>query len=140
MKQLILAAALALAATMTHAQTITDSGGTILPGSYDKSGATKAAQYCQIAVTPTATSLASLLASGGCASIRGWATLAFVTPEASTTVAIRYRADGTAPTASTGQPIAGYQSWPMQGLPTLEGASVISATGSNVIVDVEIRG
>ncbi|MGO9744444.1 MAG: hypothetical protein ACLPN5_23565 [Roseiarcus sp.] len=140
MKQLILAAALALAATMTHAQTMMDTSGTILPGTYDKSGATRAAQYCQITVTTTATSLSSLLAAAGCAAATSTALYAYVTPETSAAIALRYRADGTAPTASVGEPIGGYQSWPMGGLPTLQAASLISATGANITVDVEIRG
>ena len=112
--------------------TQTDKDGTIIPETDDVGGATHAAAYFQITVTGTATSLATLIG----AAIPSWAAFAFVTPE---TGAIRYRADGTAPTASVGQPIAQGQSWPMQGLPTLSAASLISQSGS-VTVSVEFRG
>lgn len=115
-------------------------GGPVLQAVYDKSNATIAAQYCQITVTTTAASLSSLLSGASCAAIPATALSAYLTPEASAQIAIRYRADGTAPTAAVGQPIAGYQSWPMASLLTLNAALLISATGASVTVDVEIRG
>lgn len=139
-KHTILAAALALALSPAAAQTRTDSGGTVIPGVDDVSNATKAPQYCQVTVTTTAASLASLLSTASCAAVPSWATLAFVTPETNAEPAIRYRADGMAPTGSVGEPVLGWQTWPAQGASALSNLSLISATGANVPVDVEIRG
>ena len=140
MRRFLIAGLLALAVGAAFAQTRTDSSGTATPGVVDVGGASKTAVYCQITVTTTAASLSSLLSAASCAAIPSTALFAFVTPETSTQVAIRYRADGTAPTASVGQLIQGYQSWPMQGINTLNVASLISATGANVTVDVRIGG
>lgn len=145
MKPASLAGALSLACFLAAtasagAQTRSDAGGTVIPGSYDVSNATKAPLYCQIAVTGVATSLANLISAAGCAAIPPWAMLAFVTPETSVQIAIRYRADGASPTASVGEPMLGWQTWPIQGVSALSGLSLISATGGSVTVDVEIRG
>ena len=122
------------------AQTRIDVGGTVVSGVYDVSNATRSPAYCQVTVTSSAATLASLLAAAGCGALPAWATSAFLTPESSLQIALRYRTDGVAPTASSGQPVLGWQSWPLQGLSGLSNASLISATGSNVTVDVEIRG
>jgi hypothetical protein len=112
--------------------TQTDPSGTIVQETYDVSGATKAETYFQVTVTNAAQTLSALGAT-----IPSWAEFVFVTPE---TGAIRYRCDGTAPTAGVGQPIAQGQAWPVQGLPSLQAASLISQSGSNVTVSLEFRG
>jgi hypothetical protein len=123
------------------AATYTDSSGTITQGTFDVSNGTHAPNYCQIISTTTATSLASLLATAGCSPIPTWATLAVLTPETSTTVALRWRADGIAPTAAIGDPIFGYTKDPsLLGYNAIANTSLISATGANVTVDVRIGG
>jgi hypothetical protein len=108
---------------------------------YDTSYATKTPQYCQITVPPTAASLASLLSAAGCAAIPTWATLGVLTPETPTTFAIRWRADGTNPTASLGEPVFGDTKDPcLLGFNTISNTWLISATGGPVLVDVRIGG
>lgn len=106
---------------------------------YDYSGATHTSIYCQITVTTTATLLTTLLSTASCPTIPPWSLFAFITPEASSSVALRYRADSTAPTASVGVPIFGYSTFPIQSASTLQALSLISATGSSVTTDVEFR-
>jgi hypothetical protein len=135
------ALALALFAGAADAQTHTDSSGTVVPGEYDVSNATKALEYCQIIVTTAATSLSSLLSAAGCSPIPATATFAWITPESSGSGAVlRWRSDGTAPTASVGSPIQGWQAWPAQGLNELSAMSLISATGAAVTVDIQFKG
>lgn len=98
----------------------------------DVSNATHTPAYYQVSVTATAATLAALIAT----SVPSWATMAFITPE---TGALRYRADGTAPTTSVGQPIAQGQAWPVQGGAALAQMQVISQSGS-VTVSIEFRG
>ena len=117
-----------------------DSTGTIVPEGYDISGATKAHVYAQIVVTGTATSLAMLLSTAGAGAIPTWALTAFLTPEATGTPVLRYRCDGMAPTAIVGQPILGWQNWPVQDSPSLTALQLISVGGGSVTVDVEFRG
>jgi hypothetical protein len=134
------AAMLTLGSPLASAQTNIDSGGTIIPGVYDKSYATKAPTYCQIVVTATATALSNLLAAAGCSAPASTAYLAYLTPElAASGVVVRYRADGNAPTASVGQPIGGFQAWPIPSA-AFSPLSLISATGASIIVSVEYRG
>jgi hypothetical protein len=145
MKPAFLAGALSLAlcltaASVAGAQTRSDAGGTVISGGYDVSNATKAPLYCQVTVTSVAANLGNLLLAAGCAPVPSWAMLAFLTPEATAQIAIRYRADGPSPTALAGEPVLGWQTWPIQGLNALSGLSLISSTGANVTVDVEIRG
>ena len=135
-----LSLALAASTTIAYAQTITDSGGTVLPSVYDKSDATKVVQFCQITVTATATSLSLLLSAAGCNAVPSWAMGAYLTPEASATIAVRWRADGAAPTASVGQPVYAYEHGLVLGLGSLDALSLISATGASVTVDVMIEG
>ncbi|MDE2363139.1 MAG: hypothetical protein KGM42_10725 [Hyphomicrobiales bacterium] len=99
----------------------------------DQSYATHAPAYFQATATNAAQSLASLIGAG----VPSWATMAWITPESG--AAIRYRADGTAPTASVGQPVALGQSWPLQGAGALSGAQIISQ-GANAVVSIELRG
>lgn len=143
MKAHILALAATLAMTaLAYGQTFTGPNGTILQGVVDNSNATKTPQYCQITVTTTATSLASLLATAGCAAIPSWASVAVVTPETSTqTIMLRWRADGTAPTASVGDPIFGLTKDPsILGYNAITNAVLISATGASVTTSVRIGG
>jgi hypothetical protein len=120
--------------------TQTDSTGSIVPENYDVSNATKAHAYAQVTVTTTATLLSTLLTTAGAPAIPTWALTAFVTPETLGTPALRCRSDGTPPTASIGQPIQGWQNWPVQDYPSLTALQLISATGGNVTVSIEFRG
>ena len=141
MKRISLALAATLAAiSLAGAASLDTSQQGFLPGVVDLSGSTRTPLYCQITVTTTATSLATLLATASCAAIPAWATVAFVTPETAATVAIRWRADGT-PTASVGDPIFGYTKDPsILGYNAIANASLISATGGSVTVSVRIGG
>jgi hypothetical protein len=142
MRSLSLALAATLAA-LSHAQAQThmDAGGTVVPGTFDVSNATRAPAYCQIAVTTTATSLAALIVAAGCPAIQPWAGVAYLTPESSATIALRWRADGIAPTASVGDPIFGNTKDPsVLGYNAIVNAALISATGASVVVDVRIGG
>lgn len=108
------------------------------PGStnatYDTSYATHAPAYAPATATTSAQSLSSLAGS-----IPAWATMAFVTAETTAIPALRYRADGTAPTAAAGMPIPGWTAWPIQGAAALAAAQIISATGASVAISVEFR-
>ncbi len=135
------ALALACLASPAWAQTHTDTNGTVVQGTFDVSNATRTPLYCQITVTTAATSLAALLSSASCSTIPTWATVAILTPETSATVALRWRADGTAPTAAIGEPVFGNTKDPcLLGYNAINNASLISATGANVTVDVRIGG
>ena len=106
----------------------------------DITGAVYAPLYAQITVTTTPQTLAALLAAVG-VSIPSWATVAYVTPETASTIAIRWRADGTPPTSAAGDPIFGYTKDPsIIGYNAIVNASLISATGGNVTVSVRIGG
>ena len=141
--------ALALAATLAmvsaaQAQTHTDSGGTVVSGAFDVSNATHAPQYCQITVTTTAASLSALMATAGCAAIPSWATVAYVTPQSggdANSVALRWRGDGTAPTAAIGDVLFGWtKSSDILGYNAIIGAQLISATGVSVVANVRVGG
>lgn len=142
------ALALACLASPAWAQTHTDTNGTVVQGTFDVSNATHTPLYCQITVTTTATSLKSLLATAttvngnGCSStLPTWATVVYLTPESSSTVAIRWAADGTTISATLGEPVFGNTKDPcLLGYNAINNASLISATGANVTVDVRIGG
>jgi hypothetical protein len=91
--------------------------------------------YAQVTVTTTAQTLAELLTAadelGG--AIPEGADVVWIQPE---TTAIRFRADGTAPTSSVGWPIAPEQGWPVGG--KLEAIELIAA--SSVTVNLEFQG
>lgn len=124
-----------------NAAAVVTTGGGAVAATLDVSNATHAPQYCQITVTTTATSLASLLATAGCAAIPSWATVAYVTPEVSNTIALRWRADGTNPTASVGWPVFGYSAdSSILGYNAVINAVLISATGGSATVSVRIAG
>ena len=120
--------------------TQTDSTGTIVAEGYDISGATKAHVYAQITVTSAATLLSTLLSNASQTTIPAWVQTAFVTPETSGAPVLRYRCDGTAPTTSIGQPISGWQSWPIQDYLSLAALQLISTGGGAVTVSIEFRG
>lgn len=103
----------------------------------DFSFATQLHAFAQVTVTTAAATLASLLtaAGGTVTAIPPWATMAFIVPTSGNIV---YRADGTAPTAAIGMPIAQGQAWPIQGQAALNALQLV-ATG-NVTVAVEFRG
>lgn len=137
-----------VAAAPAAAQTRTDSGGTVVSGVYDLSNATHAALYCQITVTTSATNLASLWSAASCVSLpTSWGQYAVFHPEASGSSPpwpVVYRADRTAATPTVGMPLYGYTK-DFVALLGNAGAnaanvSLISTTGGNVTVDVEIRG
>ena len=139
--RLAILAALPLAAWIALSPAAAQSPNGGHPVVSDISNANYPPLYCQITVTPTATSLASLLSAASCAPIPAWATVAYVTPETAATVAVRWRADGTAPTSAAGDPLFGYAKDPsILGYPAIVNASLISATGWNVTVSVRIGG
>jgi hypothetical protein len=107
--------------------------------SLDVSNATRAAAYCQITVTTTAASLASLLATAGCPAIQPGATAVGIIPESSTLYALRWRADGTAPTASAGMPLFGNVYTELHGTLTINALQLISPLGS-ITTDINIGG
>ncbi len=122
--------------------TYTDQSGTIVAGVEEVANATKAPLYGLITVTTTAQTLSTLLAAATPAvTIPSWATVAYVLAEVSSTVALRWRADGTNPTASVGWPILGYAAdSSILGYNAITNASLISATGASVTVSVRIAG
>ena len=136
------AVSLALFSSVALAQTWTDTGGTVLPGVNDRSNATQAPGYCQIAVTATASSLATLLASGsgGMCSVPTWATAAFFRPATAGIAVVRSTPDTTTPTAALGFPHDGQTSFPMSG--SVQGGTpfstikCISTSGSSVTMDI----
>ena len=115
----------------------------------DTSNANYPAQYCQVTVTTTAAGLAALLSAASCAAIPAWATVVFVTPESVALVALRWRADGTAPSSCTaspgtascqqGQPIFGDAQTPIQGAASIGALQLISPSGS-VVTDINFGG
>ena len=106
----------------------------------DQSYALQTPVDCQITVTTTATSLSSLMSAASCASIPSWAQAAQLTPESYAAGAvIRYRTDGTSATTTGPIPILGWQTRAILSNAGISAASLISATGSNVVVDVEIQ-
>lgn len=82
--------------------------------------------YAQITVTTSATLLSALT------SVPSWATGVLVTPE---TDQIRYRCDGTDPTASVGQPIPMGTTWPVQGTSVIAAMKLIASAGTTVSVE-----
>jgi hypothetical protein len=133
-----------LSGILTACQAATPAGANLIgkvgidqttPGStnavYDQSYATHAPAYYQANVVASASTLSTLIGTA----IPSWATMVFITPE---TGAIRYRADGTAPTSAIGQPVAQGQSWPLQGVATLAAAQFIAS--ATTTVSIEFRG
>lgn len=92
---------------------------------------TNAHAYYQAMVTTSPQTLGELINGA----IPAWATMAFITPE---TGSVRYRCDTTVPAATTGQPIAQGQAWPVQGAASLAALQLIAA--ENVTVSIEFRG
>jgi len=88
-------------------------------------------QYYQVSVTTSAQNLATLISG----TIPKGATAVYITPEGGS---IRYRADGTPPTTSVGQPIAQGQSWPITGPAALAAIQLIAPIAT--IVSLEFRG
>ena len=86
--------------------------------------------YAQATVTGTASTLSTLGVT-----IPSWAIMAYITPE---TGAVRYRCDGTNPTAAIGQPIANGQTWPVVGQLSLQALKLIAA--ANTTISIEFRG
>lgn len=86
----------------------------------------KQRSYAQITVTGTAALLSAL------ATIPSWATAVLITPESGS---IRYRCDGTAPTASVGQPISSGTSWPVQGAAVIAAMQLIASSSTTVSVE-----
>jgi len=138
LKRLLIAGALALgcASLAVAGQHKNAADGSVVNGNYDESYSTIVPTYAAISVATTAQTLAQMGATPPAG-----ATLAFVVPTASGSgVTVRYRCDGTAPTASVGMPIQAGQAWPIQGAAALAACQFISATGSAVTADVEFRG
>lgn len=80
--------------------------------------------YYQVSVS-TAVTLASL--SGG--SLPAGARIVWILPEAGSNV--RWRDDGTAPTASVGMPIVSQQAWPYEG--SLAALQLVSQSGTATV-------
>jgi hypothetical protein len=99
---------------------------------YDESYAQHPSAYYQVVATASAQTLAALIGTA----IPAWATMAFVTPEGGM---VRYRCDGTAPTAAVGQPVQQWQSWPITGAAALAACDIILASGTGT-VSIEFRG
>ena len=131
------------AISSAHAQTTSDTGGTVLSGVYDKSNATQAPGYCQVTVPASATSLSTMLASGlgGSCAVPNWAVWAYFLPRAAgNPVAVECVADSTALSATLGWPIQGYQAFPMPGSvragAPFSTTKCVSATGTPVTMDI----
>ena len=103
----------------------------------DISNSLYAHAYAQITVGTSSATLAALLQAAGAPPIPSWALMAYLTPE---TAAIRYRCDGTAPTAAIGQPVQELQSMPVQGSGSLANLQMIAQGASGVTVSIEFRG
>ena len=88
--------ALLASASLALSQTYTDSGGTIISGVIGKPAIIKPLGYCQLSVTTSAVQTST------CSGFPSTATYAVVCNEGT---AARWRDDGTAPTASVGQPL-----------------------------------
>lgn len=111
---------------------LVDDNGVPLAQNYDISYSIQPGEYHQFTIGNVSKTIQELL--GG--SIPDWATLALFIPE---TVPIRYRTDGTPPTATVGFPIARNQPWPVQGKSAL-GALQFISQGGNAILSFELRG
>lgn len=82
--------------------------------------------YAQVTVTTSAALLSALT------TIPAGATAVLITPE---TGSVRYRCDGTDPTASVGQPIASGTSWPVQGAAVIAALKLIASASTTVSVE-----
>ena len=92
--------------------------------------------YAQISVTTSAQKLSAILLTAGLPAIPSWANEVIFYPENGS---IRYRCDGTDPTASIGMPVPSSSWWPAQGSAALAAMSLISQSGT-VSVSIEFRG
>ena len=97
---------------------------------------THAPAYAQISVTTSAQKLSAILSAAGLPAIPSWANEVILYPENG---GIRYRCDGTDPTAAIGMLIPSGNWWPAQGSTALAAMSLISQSGT-VTVSIEFRG
>ena len=96
---------------------------------------THAPLYAQISVTAAAQKLSAILLAAG-VTFPAWANEVILYPENGS---IRYRCDGTDPTASIGMPVPSSSWWPAQGSTALAAMSLISQSGT-VTTSIEFRG